>query len=279
MKNIAIITGATGGLGREFVRQLIEEVDEVWAVGRNIEKLNSLEKIYGEKIKSFSIDLSDISNLEKIRSELESRDYMAKYAHIQGGQQPNDHPYRDGKAIMVKYLVNNAGSGRMAPSTDFTADEMQSHINTHNTSMAVLCNICIPYMEKGCHIINVASQSAFQPVAYINLYAASKAFCCSYSRALNLELQEKGIVVTAACPGWIKTELLQTEINGQKVHFPHLAEPEEVVKKAIKDAKKGKDMSVYSAYVRRMQFFSKYYPHKWIMHIWLKSIRKYIQQI
>ena len=254
-ENIAIITGATGGLGREFVRQLIDEVHEVWAVGRNIEKLNSLADKFGKKIKSFSVDLSDIRNLEKIRSELKRQGYI------------------------VKYLVNNAGTGRMAPSTDFTADEMQSHINTHNTSMAVLCNICIPYMEKGCHIINVASQSAFQPVAYINLYAASKAFCCSYSRALNLELKEKGIVVTAACPGWIKTELLQTEINRQKVHFPHLAEPEEVVKKAIKDAKKGKDMSVYSAYVRRMQFFSKYYPHKWIMHIWLRSIRKYIEQV
>ncbi len=86
-------------------------------------------------------------------------------------------------------------------------------------------------MQKGCHIINVASQSAFQPVAYINLYAASKAFCYSYFRALNIELKEKEIGVTVACPGWIKTDLLQTEMNGHKVKFPHLAAPKDVVEK------------------------------------------------
>lgn len=252
MKSVAIITGATGGLGRAFVKYLIDEVDEVWAVGRNKEKLKTLEEESGEKIKGLSVDLSDIANLESIKCELKNREYI------------------------IKYLVNNAGTGRMAASTDFSAREIQSHINTHNTSVVVLCNICIPYMEKGCHIINVASQSAFQPVPYINLYAASKAFCLSYSRALNMELKEKGIVVTAVCPGWIKTELLQTEMNGHKVEFPHLAEPDDVIRKAIKDAKRGKDVSVYSTYVRRMQFFSKYYPHKWIMNLWLRSIRKYI---
>ncbi len=131
-------------------------------------------------------------------------------------------------------------------------------------------------MEKGCHIINVASQSAFQPVAYINLYASCKAFCYSYSRALNMELKDKGITVTAECPGWIKTELLQTEINGHKVTFPHLADPDDVVKQTLKDARKGKDISVYSNYVRRMQLFSKICPHRLVMKIWVKSINKYI---
>lgn len=253
MKNIAIITGATGGLGRSFSRQLINAVDEVWAIGRSIEKLIKLEEELGERIKSFSIDLSDIRNLDGIKNELRSGNYN------------------------VKYLVNNAGTGRMAASTDFTDAEIQSHISTHNTSIAVLCNICIPFMKRGSHIINVASQSAFQPVAYINLYAASKAFCYSYSRALNMELRDKGIVVTVACPGWVKTELLQTEMNGKKVSFPHLADPDAVVKQTLKDADKGKDMSVYSGYVRRMQFFSKFFPHRMIMNLWLMSIKKYIE--
>ncbi len=253
MKNIAIITGATGGLGKSFTKQLIDSVDEVWAIGRSVEKLNKLKEEFGEKIRTFSVDLSDISNLNCIKEELSSGEYI------------------------VKYLVNSAGIGRMAVSTDFTDQEIQSHINTHNTSVAVLCNTCIPFMEKGSHIINVASQSAFQPVAYINLYAACKAFCYSYSRALNMELKDKGIIVTVACPGWIRTELLQTEINGKKVSFPHLAEPDDVVKQTLKDAQKGKDMSVYSCYVRRMQFFSKFYPHKMIMKIWVKSVKKYIE--
>lgn len=252
MKSLAIITGASGGLGKSFTKYLIGEVDEVWAIGRNHEKLDRLKETFGEKIRGFSVDLSDPGNPEIIRSALEKEE------------------------CAVKYLVNNAGSGKMARSTDFSAQEIASHINTHNTSMAILCNICIPYMSKGSYIINVASQSAFQPVAYLNLYAASKAFCCSYSRALNMELKEKGIVVTAACPGWIKTDLLQTEMNGHKIKFPHLAQPDEVVRKAVRDAKKGKDLSVYGAYVKTMQFFSKFYPHKWIMKLWLRSVEKYI---
>lgn len=119
--------------------------------------------------------------------------------------------------------------------------------------------------------------SAFQPVAYINLYAAAKAFCYSYSRALNMELEERGITVTAACPGWIKTDLLQTEMNGHKVKFPHLAEPYDVAAKAVRDAKKGRDISVYGAYVKMMQFFAKYYPHRWVMHVWQRSVKKYIE--
>ena len=253
MKSLAIITGASGGLGKAFTKHLMDEVDEVWAIGRNKEKLNNLKEAFGDKIKGYSVDLSNPANLDMIKNGLDKEEYA------------------------VKYLVNNAGSGRMAPSTDFSAQEIASHIHTHNTSMAVLCNICIPYMKSGSHIINVASQSAFQPVAYINLYAASKAFCCSYSRALHMELRDRGIVVTAACPGWIKTDLLQSEMNGHKIKFPHLAEAEDVAVKTIRDAKKGKDMSVYGAYVKMMQFFSKYYPHKWIMKMWLKAVRKYIE--
>jgi len=253
MREIAIITGATGGLGKEFVKQLIDEVDEVWSVGRNMDKLNNLCAEFGEKIRICRVDLSNPNNLDTLKNEL------------------------DKEEISVKYLVNNAGTGRMAASTDFSAEEIEGHINTHNTSMAILCNICIPYMKKGSHIINVASQSAFQPVAYINLYAASKAFCYSYSRALNMELEGSGITVTVACPGWIKTELLATELNGHKVKFPHLAEASDVVRKTIKDAKRGKDISVYSSYVKRMQFYSKVYPHKTIMRMWLNSIRKYVE--
>jgi len=253
MKKIAIVTGATGGLGKAFVMQLTGEVEEIWAIGRNREKLKKLEAEGNGEISGMSVDLSDIGNLEVVRERLESGDYE------------------------VAWLVNNAGTGRMAASTDFSAQEINSHICTHNTAVAVLCNICIPYMKKGSHIINVASQSAFQPVAYINLYAASKAFCLSYSRALNLELKNSGIGVTAVCPGWIRTELLQTEMNGHKVEFPHLAEADEVVKKAVKDAKKNKDMSVYGAYVKRMQFYSKVFSHKTIMNLWYKSIKKYIE--
>lgn len=255
MKTTAIITGAAGGLGSEFTKQLYNEVDEIWAIGRNVAKLDALRESLGEKVRGFSVDLSDPDNLSVISDELEK-----------GGCE-------------VKWLINNAGSGRMARSDKLSAGEIAAHINTHDTSAMILCNICLPYMKSGGRIINVSSQSAFQPVPYINLYAASKAFSLSYSRAMNAELKGTGITVTACCPGWIKTDLLKEEINGVKIRFPHMAEPADVARKAIRDAGRGKDMSVYSGYVKLMQFFSKYYPHKMIMRCWLFGIRKYINKI
>ena len=131
-------------------------------------------------------------------------------------------------------------------------------------------------MGEGSHIINMASQSAFQPDPYINLYASSKAFCYSYSRALNVELKPKKISVTVVCPGWIKTDLLETQRNGAAVKFPHLAEADAVVRKAMKDVKRGKDVSVYSLYVKWQRLLVKIFPHRIVMKAWMKGIQAYI---
>lgn len=164
----------------------------------------------------------------------------------------------------------------MGESWEFSREEIKSHVMTHCITTAVLCNICIPYMKEGSHIINMASQSAFQPVPYLNLYAASKAFVRSYSRALNVELKSKGIVTTAACPGWVKTNLLDQNRNGKLIRFPALASPENVAAKILKDAKRGKDMSVYGVYVKWIHFLTKIFPHKLVMKSWLRQIEKYI---
>jgi short-subunit dehydrogenase len=252
-KNISIVTGATGGLGREFVKLLLqEEVDEIWVVARNIELLNKLREDFGEKIVVIPCDLSQNKSLDLINDMLR-----------------NHNP-------VIQFLINNAGGGRMGAYHEFSKDEIAAHVMTHCTSAAILCNLCIPYMQRGSHIINMASQSAFQPVPYINLYAASKAFVRSYSRALNVELKGTGIVSTVACPGWIKTNLLESERNGKQIHFPAIALPEDVAIKIMKDAKKGKDMSVYGIYVKYMHLLAKVFPHKLVMKTWLKQIKDYI---
>ena len=252
-KNISIVTGATGGIGREFVKLLLmEDTDEIWAVARNIKKLNNLKEEFGERIVLVSADLSQDKSLELIEEMLRECNPL------------------------IRYLINNAGGGKMGAYNEFSKAEIESHIMTHCTAMAVLCNLCIPYMEKGSHVINMASQSAFQPVPYINLYAASKAFVRSYSRALNVELKGTGIVSTAACPGWIKTNLLEYERNGKRIYFPGIASSDAVAKKILNDAKKGKDMSVYGAYVKYMHLLSKIYPHKLVMKSWMRQIKKYI---
>lgn len=255
MKRITILTGATGGLGREFLKQILnEEIDEVWAIARNEQKLSELQKEYGERIIPMPIDLSEMQGIEQIKNLL------------------------DEKKPQVVYLINNAGLAKMGNYNDFDIKEIDKTINVNCKAPVMLAQICIPYMEKGSKILNISSASAFQPNPYINLYAASKVFERSYSRALNVELNGTGITSTAVCPGWIDTELLQKEINGKKVRFPGLVTPDRVVKQAIKDAKKGKDMSVCSLYVKCQHINVKLLPQRLVMKIWMAGIGKYLKE-
>lgn len=255
MKRIAILTGATGGLGREFVKQLLkEEIDEVWAIARNEQKLSDLQKEHGEKVVPLSIDLSDRKGIERIRDML------------------------DEKKPQVAYLINNAGMAKMGKYTDFSIEEIDRTINVNCKAPILLSQICIPYMGRGSKILNISSASAFQPNPYINLYAASKAFERSYSRALNVELEGTGITSVAVCPGWIDTELLQKEINGKKVKFPGMVTADRVVRQALKDAKRGRDMSVCSLYVKCQHVNVKLLPQRLVMKIWMAGIGKYLKE-
>ena len=255
MKRIAILTGATGGLGREFVKQLLEEeIDEVWAIARNEQKLSDLQKEHGEQVFTLSIDLSDRKGIERIRDML------------------------DEKKPQVAYLINNAGMAKMGKYSDFSLEEIDRTINVNCKAPILLSQLCIPYMGEGSKILNISSASAFQPNPYINLYAASKAFERSYSRALNVELKGTGITSVAVCPGWIDTELLQKEINGKKVRFPGLVTADRVVRQALKDAKRGRDMSVCSLYVKCQHVNVKLLPQRLVMKIWMAGIGKYLKE-
>lgn len=253
MKKIAIVTGASGGMGQVFVRELAKEtLDEIWIIGRNEQRLLALKNEFGERIMPVCKDLTKNEDI------LSFSDLLKK-------QNPS-----------VMWLVNNAGIARMAPSKEFSYSEIEQTIDLNCKAPAVLINICIPFMEKGAKILNISSASAFQPVPFINLYAATKAFERSYSRALNAELKSFGITVTAVCPSWVDTDMLSKEINGKKVRFPGIAAPERVVEKALKDAKKGRDMSICSLYVKCQHLNVKLLPQRLTMKIWLHGIKKYL---
>lgn len=252
-KQIAIVTGATGGIGKEFVKELLrEEVDEIWAIGRNKSKLAELTKEFGEKIKEISIDLSKVNELDILESLLQS-------------EKPN-----------VSFLVNNAGMAKMGEYNEFSNEEIEKTVSINCTAAVLMCNMCIPYMQSGSHILNISSAASFQPLPYLNLYSCTKTFLTYYSRSLNLELKSKKISVTAVCPGWVDTDLLEKERNGRPIKFKGLTTKEVVVKYAIKDSKKGKDMSICTAYVRGEYWMLKLFSQKVTMKSWLKQIRDYI---
>ena len=182
---IAIVTGATGGLGREFVFEALKEnIDEIWAVARNEDRLNDLKTEFGDKIRTIRCDVANAEELSDLFKLIES-------------EKPD-----------IRLLINNAGIGKMGESIGFADKDVVNEIDINCKAVCLLCHHAVPFMSKGSRILNISSASSFQPVPYINLYAASKAFVRSYTRALNVELKKKGIICTAVCPGWIDTEML-----------------------------------------------------------------------
>ena len=265
MKKIAIITGAAGGLGKEIVKSIITDVDELWAIGRNVSKLEALKAeldSQGGKIVPLQMDLSDIKSYDILSTKLASEGGAAKDSASE---------------IEISWLVNNAGAGRFAPSTDFSTQELAGSITTHCTAVAAICNICIPYMKRGDIIMNIASQSAFLPLTYINLYASTKAFVYSYTRALRAELKETGIKVTAVCPGWIKTDLIVDDLNGKKVNYPFIDNAAHVAKKAVRAARKGKALSINNFGVRYVTWLQRHMPQEFSINCWKSMVKKFVE--
>lgn len=254
IKNIAIVTGASGGLGREFVKLLVSDnnIDEIWVIARNEEKLQRLVNEYGNKVKTYSMDLSDIKRIKEFQKVISDA------------------------GVNIACLINNAGFAKFCSYGDITIDESVNMIDLNISGVIAMGLVCIPFMDRGSHIINIASQASFQPLPYQNIYSSTKSFIRNYTRALNVELKEKGIIATAVCPGWIKTGLFDRGIiNARKAttHFVGMVTPDVVVKKAIRDAYKGKDISVYGLYVKMCHLIAKILPQKAMMKIWLMQQR------
>lgn len=249
-KTIAIITGASSGLGREFVRILADrpELDEIWAIARNEQKLQALVSEFGDKIKPFSKDLSNRNQIEAFTDTLANAN------------------------VSIQYLINNAGFAKFCSYDDLSVEESLNMIDLNINGLVAMGLVCIPYMKKGSHLINIASQASFQPLPYQNIYSSTKAFVRNYTRALNVELRDRGITATAVCPGWMKTDLIDNGLIGADKatnRFRMMVTPDVVAEKAIRDADHNKDISVYSLYVKTAHAFAKLLPQRLMMKIWL----------
>ena len=227
MKNIIVVTGASSGMGKDFVKQIEqkEKVDEIWVLARREDRLIELQTEVQTKIVPIAIDLSDMEQIKVYKQRLEE-------------ECPN-----------VVILANCSGFGKFDHFENIPLETELNMIDLNVKAVVAMTNYTIPYMSKGGKIINIASCSAFQPIPYINIYASTKAFLLHFSRALNVELKYKGISVTAVCPFWTKTEFFDRAVNKDKkdvvIKYSVIYDSQKVVEKAIKDAYKGKDVSVY----------------------------------
>ena len=132
-KKIAIVTGASGGLGREIVRLLAkEELDEIWAIARSEEKLAVLREEIGERLRPFSLDLTESESFSVLSHALEL-------------ELPD-----------VRYLVNNAGYGKFGAYNDITMTDSMGMIDLNISAVVRMGLITLPYMQSGAHLINIA---------------------------------------------------------------------------------------------------------------------------
>ena len=193
--NIAIVTGASSGMGREFVVQLGNycQVDEIWAIARREDALKTLQASC--PVRPICLDLCDDAS-------------FAQYSQLLAEQQPN-----------VKLLVNAAGFGKFGTFQNIALEEDLRMIDLNCKALVAMTRLTLPYMAPGSHILQLDSLSAFQPVPYLATYGATKSFVLSYSRAANRELKGSGIRMMAMNPGWVKTDFFNhaLQTNGNQV--------------------------------------------------------------
>ena len=255
--NIAIVTGASSGMGREFVLQLSDyvTVDEIWAVARREGELEKLKAQVSVPVRPVVLDLL------KEESFRVMEDLLA-------AEKPD-----------VKLLVNAAGFGKFGGYHKVSLLDDCRMIDLNCKALLMMTRLCVAYMAPGSHILQLDSLSAFQPVPYITTYGATKAFVLSYSRSMNRELKPRGIRVMAMNPGWVKTEFFshafQTNGDGEVRFFDRLYEAADVVKTGLKDLYRSKkDYSVHGLPVKLQVLGVKLLPHSLVMNIWLKQQKK-----
>ncbi len=250
---VAVITGASSGMGREFVRQIdaAEVLDEIWVIARRRERLEALAAELRAPLRILSLDLTKEESIDTYKVLLEK-------------EQPR-----------VTVLVNAAGAGRFGSFTQYALRDYCEMLDLNAKALMAMTYVTLPYMKTGSRIYQMGSLSSFQPVPYINVYGATKAFVLSFSRALQAELAGTGIRVMAVCPGWVRTEFFDHAVSDDTIqYYNRFYEPETVVKTALRDMKKGKDVSVCGFPVKMQVAAVKLLPHKYVMRIWLKQQNK-----
>lgn len=253
---IAIVTGASSGMGREFVRQLSEyvTVDEVWVIARREDALNALKAECPYPVRPVALDLCNPESFQKLSALL-------------ADQKPD-----------IRLLVNAAGCGKFGAFENISVEDDLKMIDLNCKALVSVTRICLPYMTAGSHILQLDSLSAFQPVPFITTYGATKAFVLSYTRAMNQELKGRKIRMMSMNPGWVKTEFFEhaMKTNDNAVcYFNRLYEARDVVATGLRHLyKTRKEMSIHGFPVRMQVRMVKLLPHSLIMKIWINQQKK-----
>jgi len=253
MKKIIVVTGASSGMGKDFIKQIEEKetVDEIWAIARSKNKLEELKNEVKTPIKVVSLDLSKKESFEEIKD-------------ILNAEKPS-----------IQILSNCAGFGLFDHTENIDYKELNNMVDLNCSSYVNMISLCLPFMNDGGKILNIASCAGFQPIPYIACYGATKAFVISYGRALNQELKYRKIHLLTVTPFWTKTAFFDRAVDKDKkpvvIKYAAMYDSQKVMKKAIKDLYKKKEISCYGFKNNMQRLLVRILPKKMVMKVWMRQ--------
>ena len=250
--SIAIVTGASSGIGKEFAKGLVKRgIDEIWLVARREDRLTALGEELGIKYKVITADLCNTEGINRLKAALRE-------------ENPS-----------VKYLVNAAGFGDFGAFDETSEEDTARMIDLNAKALTLITHFTVPYMERGGRIVQLGSGSAFTPLPYFNVYAATKSYVVHYTKALNYELKKYGVKATCFCPGWVHTEFIgKAKSGGGKTQpDPKKLKPllncEKIVRKALSAMDKGKTVYRTGLFTKMQHLLYKLLPSCFLSNGWL----------
>ena len=254
--SVAIITGASSGIGREFAFKLrdMAGVEEFWLVARNVQRLEAVASELGVKSKIISADLTSSEGIDKLREALEEA-------------KPE-----------VSFLVNAAGFGVFGSFDQLSEKTVCDMIDVNIKATVLITHMTVPYMKRGGRIIQLGSGLCFTPLPHFNIYSSSKVFVLHYTKSLNHELKPYGIKATCFCPGWVDTAFLPKSLEAPGAYVPKKMTPllncEKVVRGCVRASIKGKSMYVTNWYTKMQHVLFKLVPDSLLTKTWLGMLKK-----
>lgn len=247
--SLALITGASSGIGLELAKQLARSGTNLILVARNSEALSNLRT---------ELTTKHTISVQCIALDLSTTNAAAHLVETLGSTT------RD-----IDLLINNAGFGINDVFTSITLNQINKMIMLNITALTELTHFILPFMRlrQSGKILNVASVAAFQACPYFAVYGATKAFVLSFSDALGVELKGSGISVTTLCPGATATNFhnVAGSTNGLGLKFSDSAEV--VAKQALAAMYQETTYIITGTVNKIIPWCSRLLPRKWVARI------------
>jgi short-subunit dehydrogenase len=248
-KGLAVVTGASSGIGWEMAKQQAARGNDLLLVARREERLIELAGQITSELKvqasMLRLDLTDRTERQRLISKIDSE--------------------RDRFSLMV----NNAGFGAARAAVDIGSDRSLEMIELNVSALTELSleAATIFLQKRSGGIINVASTAAFQPVPYLNIYSATKAYVLSFTEALAEELRASGVRVMALCPGYTKTEFQQVAgESADGARMKRMMSAADCVRIGLRGFDAGKHVCVTGVSNKLQTFAGRHFPRGIVVH-------------